>query len=788
MRTAAQTPLTHPSTSDSPQSGRPLLRAAAMVTLATLAGAAVIHLAVRLPGVPYNVRELFPRAHPGASMAALALLGMWTGLAPGWIAAWLVRRPARILGTVLWVLLAALVGWVLLDFAVTPESLYDALGSPVLGWPRDWELVVRFLALYGGILGLLTVAAAALRAPVARGLGRGLALGLLALLAAAPGLALARQTVIPWAATDNLTELIRSRPYPGEAALGLLVLLIGAHAAALAEAALARRRRWAWLPAALLGFVAAIPAGWALLQAGLEPSVTKYGQTFPAVRFLLGPDRTTMLSTQDLLLRWVALQAGLTLVLAWGMAAGGPAGRAPRASVPDARLPRRVTAVLLAAYVAFLVYGHLVPLRLRSLSVSEAWGRYWPRLLHGDTGPADRLANVLVYVPLAVLAMAVLLPAPARARGLRKALAAVSTVAGGLTLSFTLEFLQLWAYRRTVSVDDLVSQTLGGLVGVGLWLALGPRLSAGAARLLGSAEDARRQRGTLLLAIYAAVAALYLLLPLTLSLSATSLWHRLKDPERTVLVPLAELPTRGPHLLAPLAMLVPVGWLADLLARTSFGRRPRRAWLWAAAGLAGLLCARLLVRSVTVSTSDLLFGLVGLATGVWLAGRLDPPGGARPRPLPRGLAPAALALWLAVLVWLKWHPFDFAAPPGGMGTALDRMVDALLIRQFEHATPMHALAQVLQEFGLFLALGLLARATVPRHPARPAMLGATIVVAMILEAAQTLLPSRQADSTTVLVNVAGVAMGWLLAEPLARALLPGRRLSASSPGPQVPRA
>jgi hypothetical protein len=120
---------------------------------------------------------------------------------------------------------------------------------------------------------------------------------------------LSKMVVIDGANTDNLVELIADRSLfglNGEVFLYAIAVLMAANVALLL---CARDSRLGWI-GALVGSIVAVPAGWWLLNAGLEQHVHKYGQVFSGAQFLLGPDRRHALSEHVLLLRWAAVQTG----------------------------------------------------------------------------------------------------------------------------------------------------------------------------------------------------------------------------------------------------------------------------------------------------------------------------------------------------------------------------------------------------------------------------------------------------------------------------------------------
>lgn len=315
---------------------RPML--VALLAVATIGLG--LHWVLRIPGIPYNVRELFlADGHPLA-LAVFAVALLWSGAGSVWLGSMLSRsrRPAWLLPPA--ALAVSLVSLLLLAMSVTSESIGDIAGSSNVywfvihkdSWGPGWrdaflwldapglieilERGVRFAALYAPlpiVLGLL-VFASHWRAAVALGAGRIGALAVSAFLT----LWLCKAIAFDWSSTDNLNELIARDGrwgWGGGAYLYALLLLIASNSLLLAASAggpgLAR---WG----AAMSTVFAVPLGWWLLNQGLEPQVEKYENVFSGAQFLLGPDRVHLLSTQVLFMRWVAVQTGATLVIATG--------------------------------------------------------------------------------------------------------------------------------------------------------------------------------------------------------------------------------------------------------------------------------------------------------------------------------------------------------------------------------------------------------------------------------------------------------------------------------------
>jgi VanZ family protein len=286
---------------------------------------------LRLPDIPYNVRELF---HGNGSLPFLfifALAALWPGASAAWAGHRLAGgvRPLAFLPTAL--LVSALVELALLYASVTGESLDDVVGSNNLYWfvtHKDiWgagarrlflaigtpdpvafiERIVRFVALVGPLwLSLAIAFACAERLAQWK-----------AVLAALPWFWLFKAVTFDWSSTDNLNELIArdgAFGWGGGVYLYLLLIVLCANCALLMG--VGREPRGILIAGVIT--LAALPLGWFLLNAGLEQEVEKYGLVFSGTQFLLGPDRSHVLSETELMLRWYFVQLGAVLTWAAG--------------------------------------------------------------------------------------------------------------------------------------------------------------------------------------------------------------------------------------------------------------------------------------------------------------------------------------------------------------------------------------------------------------------------------------------------------------------------------------
>jgi len=302
--------------------------------------AAACWLLLRLPAIPYNVRELFRTDGYFFALLLFSLAILWIGAG-----AVLYSRLLQCMRHPLTGLLPVTAGigitsLALLWFAVTTESIEDIVGSSNLYWfvtNKDiWgetarrlflylnapdgigfiERCVRYLALYSPVvicLGGLHVTRALFKSNVSRFWIFEWLFGSFLLLW------LCKAITFDWSSTDNLNELIARDGewgWGGGGYLYALMFLICANSLMLAQHFGGSR-----LSQALhIAFtIVAIPVGWWLLNQGLETEVEKYNLVFSGVQFLLGPDRNNLLTTDTLLVRWAAVQLFATLVLAAGL-------------------------------------------------------------------------------------------------------------------------------------------------------------------------------------------------------------------------------------------------------------------------------------------------------------------------------------------------------------------------------------------------------------------------------------------------------------------------------------
>jgi hypothetical protein len=320
----------------SPAKWRRLILRCALTTAAIAISIAVV---LRLPGIPYNVAELFRADGSLPVLLVFALALLWSGAGPALISAWVHATPHRDWQLPVLTFFVGIVSLALLWLSVTRESIDDIAGSNNLywyvtnknlwgAWARQvflaigspsligfFERCVRYAALYGPLATFPAIMFLMLDAWHDRNLSARRAA--VWLTASFLWLWFCKGVAFDWSSTDNLNELIARGGFFGLGGGGYLYLLI-----ALISANIVFLACMPMQPGTFAGGAATtllfLPCGWWLLRHGLEPQVHKYGSVFSGVQFLLGPDRKQFLSEQALFTRWSLVQLGGVLIASAG--------------------------------------------------------------------------------------------------------------------------------------------------------------------------------------------------------------------------------------------------------------------------------------------------------------------------------------------------------------------------------------------------------------------------------------------------------------------------------------
>lgn len=266
------------------------------------------------------------------------------------------------------------------------------------------------------------------------------------------------------------------------------------------------------------------------------------------------------------------------------------------------------------AWVAFVIYGSLLPFDFRPIESDRAWllFRQAPFLVLGVESRADWIANGVLYAPVGFLTATLLLRALGPAlTGPALGLAAVwcAALAGGV------EFAQLYFPPRTVSLNDLLAECIGSALGI----ALAPLLSPWLLKLQRVRHHGGPPLGSLLLPAYLLAYPAFCWFPYDLLLSPVELRHKLSSGNwgwwlaaagpRPVLVAL--------QLGLEVLLALPYGWWLARRAPTVGVSLPAAA---AAGGLLGLgiEAGQFMIASGISQGASVLARAVGVLLGAQL--------------------------------------------------------------------------------------------------------------------------------------------------------------------------
>lgn len=422
-------------------------------------------------------------------------------------------------------------------------------------------------------------------------------------------------------------------------------------------------------------------------------------------------------------------------------------------------------------YTVFVVYGSLVPLDFHARPWDEAISRFRdiPFLDLGVGSRADWMANLILYLPLGFLWMGALSGRAGPAA--RRIVGAVATVVLVVVLATIVEFAQLFFPPRTVSLNDLYAEWLGGALGLALWPLTGHSLGGLWHRFAAGGAHAVR-------AALVGYALLYLFLslfPYDFLVSAAE-WRAHLDSGKV-----------GWLFAGGCGAGCAVKLLPEMLAVVPFGlllagrHRPIALSAAAAAGLALGLTIEALQLSLGSGISQgasVVSRTVGVVLGAllprWAAGWDS----RRMRPWVRAALLASLLPYLLTLAWLNgWFGSDWTDGTG----AWRRLAETRFVPFYYHYYTSEGVALVSLVFqaGLYAPIGVgvwLWQQGGWQRSAGPAVSGLFgALAAAAIESGKLFALAQHADPTNILI---AAAAAWtahaLLASLFSRAAVAPR--------------
>ena len=328
----------------------------------------------------------------------------------------------------------------------------------------------------------------------------------------------------------------------------------------------------------------------------------------------------------------------------------------------------------------------------------------------GIASRADWVANLLLFIPLAFLSFAAFFPGRAL---ISKVIGSTVILAACLCLSIGIEFTQLFFPPRTVSLNDIIAESIGGFAGVVGWWIFGSRTIQWLSRW----QIVERQHGmwSLYLQLYLAFLMLYNVMPLDLTLSPVEIYHKWRDG-RLVLVPF------GFRFATAIQMFYGIGtdiaiWIPVAVLMILAGKPAKVAWIMTVAAATVIECLQLFVYSRVTDVTQILLAAVGASLGLWLcallkvskAGSRSPTSSETPSThsgYGRTLAwMLAMLAWSLILVAVFWYPYDFNFERSFLVERAKRLLTAVPFHAYYYGTEFRALTEVFHKTLFFVPLG-----------------------------------------------------------------------------------
>ena len=424
--------------------------------------------------------------------------------------------------------------------------------------------------------------------------------------------------------------------------------------------------------------------------------------------------------------------------------------------------PERSTLITYTAlaYLCFVIYGSLVPLDFKDVPWDQALQHFGaiPWLAMDTISRADWVANLVLYMPLAFLLMWA--QRPHSSAGYWAASIVALTVC--IALAVGIEFTQMYFPPRTVSLNDIVAEVIGSVLGTGLWLLAGEAIAHRFSRLSEGGDAALTAAFVLYLLSYLALS----LFPYDFVIASNELATRLATGRDSWFVS----PVVCSDALRCVARLVEealvVAPLGALMARWLRGSKTEQMLVTMGAGaLLGVLIeiTQLFLESGISQGASVLTRALGMGLGAVVYQRLLAHAfTAQVRLQIRWLAALALPFYLIAVVvlqndhlsgWLGWHD------------GLARLPEVHFLPFYYHYYTSEALAlsSLLMVLAAYSPLGVLAYlwqlGALRRMGATvPALLAA--LIAAVVEFSKLFQPTQHPDPTNVMLAALAAAAGY----------------------------
>ena len=425
-------------------------------------------------------------------------------------------------------------------------------------------------------------------------------------------------------------------------------------------------------------------------------------------------------------------------------------------------------AYALFTYLAFIIYGSLVPLDYHDHALDVAWQAFLniPYLNLDTASRADWVANILLYIPLAFLG-SMLLIRRHFPMAVNLASAAVIYALCALT-AVSIEFTQFFFPPRTVSLNDIFAELIGSGLGIMAWFLWGAQLSSLLAELGRGGKKAIRAIVILYVAGYLALS----LFPYDFIDSLAELSEKTASGNFGFLLVNTACDSVFRcmvKLVAETAAVIPLGLLLTVEStRRHHGRLLRPLLIGMMLGLVIEGLQFLLVSGITQGLSVLTRSL-GMAAGVALFPHIKRMGMPMLR---RWIGPAALFSAPIYLIFLAALNRWFSGTWSGVEYASQQLSELHFLPFYYHyyTSEQNALFSLLTYSIMYMPLGFGYWALTVSWPGIKlrgsswivAFLGGSI--ALVMESGKLFIHGQHPDPTDVWIGAAAATSAYALAK------------------------
>lgn len=405
-------------------------------------------------------------------------------------------------------------------------------------------------------------------------------------------------------------------------------------------------------------------------------------------------------------------------------------------------------------YFFFVVYGSLVPLDYKPFPFDQALAQF-KNIAYLDLGiesRADWIANILLYIPLSFLGLGTFRGSLKKGL-LFKVIFTIFVFLFCLTTAIGVEFIQQFFPPRTVSLNDLIAETLGTVLGIVLWFGVGEKFIGYFSQIGQGTWLSIKSAIILFLPAYIFLS----LFPFDFVTSMSELDNKLAGGHDAFFIDIAECretPFRcSVKWIVEILVLMPLGALFAALPYT-----PNKKSLAVVVGfLLGLVIeiTQIFIYSSSAQGFSVITRMLGMALGVKAYGFFT------------GRNLQALRPWLGRVVWLAlplymlavaaingWLEADWLSIPAARQKLNETQF--LPFYYFYYTTETVALVSLLSNVGAYMPVGFLFWVMSLRNPDQHKIHGFWVgmtaaIFAVIMEVGKLFLKSKHVDPTDVLI-------------------------------------